>query len=228
VFPAFSDTKSLERYRSPTAVESVVQRKRLRKDADEVGWMLGAAFTVQVVPGAGEQILHVLAGDPQAVFTRGQALSHEAWSFSVPHRAELVVASIEGNAAQQTWDNVARALWTASRAVADDGVIALCTELGERFGPALQRIAGADDLHEAMQEIIKVRPADALPATQLVHALERVKVYLLSRLDENLVEELGVAPVADEHQLKRLVEHHESCIVLSNAHYAVTTVEDES
>jgi len=227
LFPTFSDSKSLQRYRSPAAVESPVQHKRLSKEADEVLWQLGAMFTVQVVPGAGEDVLHVLAGETAAVFAHGKQLCAAAWSFEVPRRASLVVAGIEGDASQQTWENVARALSAALRAVATDGSIALCTDLTENLGPALQQLAAADDRQAALRRIIKERPGDALPATQLLHALERGRVYLLSRLQENVVEELGIAPVSNPEQLARLTSHHDSCIVLSNAQYALATPQDE-
>ena len=72
-------------------------------------------------------------------------------------------------------------------------------ELASGLGPALQRIVGADDPDEALDEIDPVLPADAVVAGQLVHALKRGKVYLVSRLDDELVEDLGISPVDREH-----------------------------
>ena len=109
-----------------------------RHEADEVAWWLGVLMSIQIVPAAGGSVLHVLAGAPESVHRRGNALCREAWSCQVPRRAELVVAAIEGDRGQQSWENVGRALAAASRAVTDDGAIALCTELADRPGPALQ------------------------------------------------------------------------------------------
>ncbi len=219
IFPTFSDRAQVDRYRTPKAVEAR-EREKLRKQVDEVSWLLGTQFTIQVVPGAGSEVLHVLAGDLQAVFRQGSRLCDEAWSYSVPQRASLVVATINGDATQQTWENVGRALAAASRAVTEDGAVAICTDLSERLGPALQQIVGADDLDEALCEVGKHRPADTLPAAELVHALQRGKVYLVSRLDEGLVEDLGVSPVA-AGQVSRVAGRYDSCIVLANAQYAV-------
>lgn len=227
LYPTFSDEKSLERYRAPRSNDSAVQRKRLRKETEDVSWLLGVTLTVQVVPGAGEDVLHILAGDTASVIREGTRLCQEAWSFVVPERASLVVAAIEGDPSQQTWENVGRALSAASRAVRDDGAIALCTALDERLGPALQQLAHTDDLHGALRQIAKERPSDVLPATQLAHALERNKVYLLSRLDDSVVEELGIAAVESPEQIARLATRHESCIVLANAQHCVAHVENE-
>jgi nickel-dependent lactate racemase len=219
LFPTFSDEANLKRYRCGKNWEGA-QRDRLRKEADQVSWLLGVQFTIQLVPGAGPDVLHVLAGGLEAVFRRGSALCTEAWSYGVPGRSDLVIATIEGDATQQTWDNVARALAAASQCVSEGGAIAICTDLALPFGPAMQRLIGAEDLDEVLDEIGKQRPGDALPATQLALAMQRGKVYLISRLAEDLVEDLGILPVTAE-QMSRLAARYDSSIVLANAHYAL-------
>ncbi len=225
LFPTFSDTSNVARYN--TAKASLAPRRdRLRKEAEEVVWLLGARFTIQVVPGAGTDVLHVLAGDMDAVLGTGAPLCTEAWSYRVPHKADLVVATIEGNAMQQTWDNVARALAAASLVEDANGDILLCTELASGLGPALQRIVGADDPDEALNEIDRCCPRDAVVAGQLVHALKRGKVYLVSQLDDELVEDLGISPVDREH-IGRIVTRYDSCIVLGNAQHAMARAPGE-
>ncbi|HEV3137266.1 MAG TPA: lactate racemase domain-containing protein [Pirellulales bacterium] len=219
LFPTFSDEANLKRYRLGKSCEPA-RRNRLRNEADQVSWLLGVQFTIQIVPGAGTRILHVLSGSPEAVFRRGSELCSEAWSYSVPRRANLVIATIEGDATQQTWHNVARALAAASQCVSDEGAIAICTDLAEPCGPALQRLIGAEDLDEVLDEIDKQRPADAVTATQLAQAMQRGKVYLISRLAEDLVEDLGILPVTAE-QISRLAARYESSILLANAQYAI-------
>ncbi len=219
VFPTFSETANLDRYRS-AKLASPAERKRLETLVDEVSWLLGVRFNVQVVPGAGTDVLHVLAGDADAVFRAGSQLCEDAWTYWVPHRADLVVATIEGDATQQTWDNVARALFATSHVVREEGAVAICTELAQKLGPGLQRIVGDEDLDAVLFEIRKYHPSDALPASEVVHALQRGKVYLISRLDDELVEELGMSPVTGE-QVSRLASRYGSCILLANAQYAM-------
>ena len=60
----------------------------------------------------------------------------------------------------------------------------------------------------ALKHIRKDRPADALPAAQLARALDRDRVYLLSRLDPAMVEELEMMPIADGDELVRLARRH--------------------
>ncbi len=227
VFPSFADTGTLVRYRSPVAADSPVQRKRLRKQALEVGWLLGALFTLRVLPGPGDSILDVLAGDVSAVERRGHDVSEAAWSFQVPGRASLVVAAIEGGPEQQTWHNVGRALSAARQVVAEGGTIAVCCDVQTAPGPALQQLASADSPEDARREIAHQRPSDALVASQLIHALDNGRVYLLSRLEPEIVESLGVAPVANDAELVRLAARHETCILLGNAQHAFVAACDE-
>ena len=218
IFPTFSDNSTQARFRSPKAAR-MDEQERLRKQSDEVGWLLGTRFTIQVVPGAGDEVLHVLAGDLEAVLAAGGKLCEEAWSFEVPQRVELVVVTIGGDASQQNWNNVGRALAAAARVLEDDGDIVILSQLTEAPGPGLERIIGADDLHVAMREIAREKPADSLPAAQLGRALESGRVYLLSELPQDRIADLGVYPL-DVDSVPRVVARYGSCIVLPNAQYA--------
>ena len=224
LFPAFADESSQKRFRQ--ASNPSERQQALREEANEAAWLLGSQFTVQVIPGAGDSILEVLAGEAQAVLARGEELCEAYWGFQVPERASLVVATIEGGPEQQTWDNLARAIYSASRAVADDGAIVLCTDLASRPGPALQRLTGLDDVHRVMHEIERECEPDAIPAAQLCAIQERVRIYLLSNLDGSIVEDLGIAHVSCTDEVDRLMQRHESCILLANAHHAVPVAND--
>jgi len=228
VYPTFSDQRTLLRFR---AVESrtgqAAQRKQLAQEVRHVGWLLGLTFTVQIVPGSGEQILHVLAGETTAVHRRTRTLYEAAWRCTVPHRARLVMAAIEGGDDQQTWHNLGRAVAAAGALVEDGGAIAVCTNLASAPGPALQQLASAATPQEALRQIRREQPADALPAAQLAHVLERAKVYLLSRLDETLLEDLEIAPINEPDELIRLAHRYDSCILLSNASRAMVATAEE-
>lgn len=222
VYPSFSDQRTLLRFRAVEArTAQTAQRKQLAQEVRHVSWLLGLTFTIQVVPGPGDRILHVLAGELSTVHRRARELYETAWRCTVPHRARLVVAAIEGGADQQTWHNVGRAIAAAGALVEDGGAIAVCSDLASSPGPALQRLASAPTRQEALRQIRKEQPADALPAAQLAQVLERAKVYLLSRLDETLLEDLEIAPINESDELVRLAQRYDSCILLSNASRAM-------
>ena len=228
LFPTFSDTKTLARYRDPRLARSgAALIETARQEAEEVAWLLGVLFSVQVVPGAGDEVVAVLAGNLSSVGEQGQAACDAAWSYSVSKRASLVVAAVEGPPPQQTWENFGRALAAATNVVADQGAIAICCDLTEQPGPAVQKIAGSENPRRAVRKLRQDRPADLFPALQLSEALERAKVYVLSGLNDETVEELGLAPVESAADIARLAQRHASCIVLESAQRARATADDE-
>jgi nickel-dependent lactate racemase len=224
LYPAFSDAKAQQR--QPTVLEAGGGKKR-HEELPDVGWMLGIQCIVQAVPGPGGSLLAILAGDPAAVTRRGQELCEQAWSFSVPRRASLVVAAIEGDASQQTWNHVARAIAAAAEAVSDDGAIAVCCDLQTEPGPAVQTLGQSDDPQQALRRLRKSHPPDLEVAARLARAMQRAKLYLLSNLDQTVVEDLGIAPVASPAEVVRLAGRHKSCILLADAQHAVATPEEE-
>ncbi len=226
VYPTFSDTKTIQRFRGLGSLDASGNRKReLTERVDHVAWLLGVNLTIQVIPGGGGRIMHVLAGQGDSVRRRGRELYDAAWSRTVSRQAGLVVAAIEGPAVEQTWENLGRALQAAGGFVEDDGAIAVCCDLSTRPGPAMQRLASESSRAESMRHVSRHRPIDALPAAQLAHALDRNKVYLLSRLDPSTVENMDVVPIENPEELSRLARQHSSCTLLPNAQYITPVVE---
>jgi nickel-dependent lactate racemase len=221
LFPMFSDAATQSRFRTPNSKEWSTNQCRLREEAEEAVWLLGVQFTVQVIPGPGESLLHVLAGDAHSVYRRGRELCREAWVHEAPRRAKMVVATIEGGPEQQTWENFARALYAASQAVDDDGTIVLCTELHCPPGPSLRRLSALEDFETIRRQLRNDRTDDALSASLLLESRERRHVFLLSNLDGDTVEGLGIGHVASADDVDRLGRQHESCILLSNAQHAM-------
>jgi len=228
VYPAFADAKTQARYRNldqrGTPAEAL---RQARSDVEDAARQLGSQFTLQVVPGAGDDVLHVLAGLSGSVERRGRELLQAAWTFDVPARAELVIAAIAGSAERQTWHALGRAVTAALPVLADDGAIAVCCDLAALPGPAVESLAFGDDRRAALRHWKKHAPADFLPALQLAEAMERGRVYLLSRLDETLVEELGMAAIANGAELARLATRKGACLVLPGADHVRVTVRGE-
>ena len=222
VFPTFSGLKTQQRFRALETLDAQGNlKKELTAEADHVAWLLGVNFMIQAIPAARDGVLHILAGQSDAVRQRGQELYHAAWHCPATKQAALVVATVQGDVGQQTWENLGQALQTASRFVEANGAVALCCDLSAHPGSALQRLASTSR-ETALRQIGKDRPADALPGAQIAHALEQHKVFLLSKLDPATVEDLGIVPIAGPDDLCRLVQQYSSCILLLNAPYVTT------
>ena len=188
--------------------------------------LLGHRFTIQVVEGPDDRLLHVVTGDTDAVEREANRLANEAWSCTVPSRAELVVAAISGNS-QQSWRNFSRALCSAMRVVKEGGSIAICTKLDQSPGASWGRIAGAHSLDEAARQLWREDSPESGPAAQLVDALQRYRLYMLSRMSVSDLEDLELIQLANSKDLQRLCEQRDTCILLNNAQRVVPTVVKE-
>jgi hypothetical protein len=201
-----------------------VQHRRHEQEADEVAWLLGIHLVLQIVPGPGDSILHVLAGESATVNQLGRELCDTTWVHRLKEKPRLVVAAIEGGPEVQTWENFSRALYAALSVVEDDGAVVLCTDLQHRPGPALQRLVGEPDDETARREILRNGSYDAMAALLVLDARSRVQVYLMSGLDEESVEELGVGYVRSPAEISRLSRQYNSCVLLGDAHRAMFDV----
>lgn len=229
IYPTFTNQAAVLRFRGGDALRPRGRHTtHLVHEVAQVAWLLGVAFTVQAVPAGGSGVLAILAGDPTAVEARGRDVYDAAWHCSVPERAGLVVAAIEGGATEQTWHNVGRAVAAAAGLVEEGGAIALCSSLTAEPGPGVQLLYDVADPEDAFQRIRRGKPDDVLPATQLVRTLRQSKVYLLSGLDPVLVEQLNMVPLGSADELARLVRRQRSCIVLWNAPHAAVKIRQEA
>ena len=229
-FPTFADEETQNRFTAAMASLSDKKIKKAKAECQEASWMLGVQMVVQVVPAGDSGALQVLAGAPPAVWKRGNELAEQAWQMNVDRRASLVVAAIGGGPEQQTWSNIVRTIDTALEAVEVDGAIAVCSQLATKPGPALRRLAGSENFESADRAIQKKAYADTVAASRLNRALQRARVYLLSKLDENDVEDLGMAYVSDVSEIAKLSTQHDSCLVLQNAQHVSISLDakDES
>ena len=231
LFPRFSNSEAIERFRSPSAVSSTGAHADRARETAEAGWLIGAPMVVEVVPGSNETVANVIAGEPRAVADRAEQLLRERWSARSLQRADLVVSIVTGGAHAQNWNNVGRALAAAERVVTDHGAVVICSNVSEPPGESLGRLIGSDDFEATERQLLRDHADDSWPAWQLARALQRGPVYFLSQLDAETVEDLGMAPVADMEELSRLVGRHESFIVLEDAQHVGPTVvgeDDES
>ncbi|MEX2171251.1 MAG: lactate racemase domain-containing protein [Pirellulales bacterium] len=224
LFPRFADEETIRRFRQLESWTSSARKRELAKETAEAGWLVGAPLVVEVVPDRGDRVAAVLAGDPTAVAAEAQRQCAEVWSSQFPESASLVVAVVAGDQREQTWDNIARALAAAGKVAGDGGAVAVVCDVRGRLGKSLGRLVRSDDREALGHKLMNDTSDDNWCAWELIQALERGPVYLMSGLDAETVEELGVAPIANKNELARLMSRHPTCIVLEGAQHVVPTV----
>jgi hypothetical protein len=84
---------------------------------------------------------------------------------------------------------------------------------------------GGGDLDRAIRKISRDNEPDSWPAWHLARALQRGPVFLLSQLDPDTVEDMGLAPVENIDQIARLAGQHESFAIVNDSQHAVVQLE---
>jgi nickel-dependent lactate racemase len=196
---------------------------KLKHEADEVAWYLGAPFFVQVIEGDGGEILHVIGGSHEAR-RRGDHLLDAAWHVTVDHPAALVIAAVSGSPEGQGFADIAQAALNASRVVKPGGRIVILTDALPDLGPALQIVQSEEEPREARQRITADKPDDYEAGFVWASVAEHTKMYLLSRLPIDTAEELYATPLDEPSQAQKLIAAADSVIVLPDAHRTVATI----
>lgn len=220
LFPAFSDADTLRAYRTQGHPELTPEQQRpFRELVDEIGWLLGTQFTVQVIAGSAEAPAEILAGLPDAVMNRGRELVNRLWRFAVDEPVEAVVLSVPGGAAFG-WSQLGHALENATQLVNQGGRIIVVADLAIPEGPAATMMRRCQEPEDLLKPLRREPTFDSVEISQLIRAERRARVYLLSGLEQDVVEELGMIPVADAEELRRLVASVNQYRVIPFANYA--------
>ena len=219
LYPAFAGAETIPTNPSDRVITAEVPSRQV---VGEVGWMLGIRLIVQVVPAGAAGIANVLVGDLDAIQPLARAACESAWKLTAPSRVSLAIISVGG---EQSWENLGQALTAVEPIVSvEESAVLLCTELDALPAPMFQVLADLDNLDRLEEELAAQNEATATTVLQFARALRRGSVYLLSQLDDDLIEDLGLAPVHSEKEVSRLASRYESCILLANAQFAQLAV----
>jgi len=170
-------------------------------------------------------VLNVLAGSLQSS-AEGQRLLDTSWHVEVDKPADVVIATITGEPSRHHAVDLAQAFLSASRVVVPGGKIVLLCEADPELGPSAGILRSHDDANYALQRLMKEKPADLPMGFMWVSAAQQAKLYLLSELDEEAVEEMFATPLQDASQVKKLIPPGTSFLVLPDAHKTMAVVKN--
>ena len=105
-----------------------------RQDVEEIGRRIGVHFALNAVINESKEIVHVLAGDPQAVMRAGIPLVLEIYQVRVAAPFDLVVASPGGHPKDINVYQAQKALGHAARVTRPGGTIILAAACPEGSG----------------------------------------------------------------------------------------------
>lgn len=216
LFPALGDAESRQRSDRSIRTPAPAEGSPSRGESGEVSWLLGAPFYVQVLEGAGDDIAHVIGGAAESAADGRRWLDRHARVTA--DEADLVIATMTGDPARQTINDMARALAAAVRVVRADGAIALLTAATPDLGEGFRRMLRVDDADSIYRDLKADPPADWPAVYHWLTAVRRARVYLLSGLPDEVAEGLFTTPMQHARQVQRLIDAGGSVLVLPDAH----------
>ncbi|MFO0881749.1 MAG: lactate racemase domain-containing protein [Gemmataceae bacterium] len=215
LFPTFSDEPTLQEVARTCHLEPPGDAPwPWLQEANEVAWLLGQPFYVQLIPAAGGGVSAVLAGAGEAL-AEGQRALDRGWRVQVPRRADCVVAAVSGK--HVSFAELASAAWNACRVVRPGGRVVLLHEGSPPPDATLEQLTRYDDAQEGLSAMEKAGATISPTARTWARAVSHARVSLLGRLDPQLVEDLSATPLEKASQVQRLVAGSGECILLQDA-----------
>ncbi|MCI0380788.1 MAG: lactate racemase domain-containing protein [Gemmataceae bacterium] len=224
LFPTLADQETQQALFAKLSIQAPGRAvSPLRQEAVEVAWLLGAPFLVQAIEGGDGEFVHIIAGPVESSGT-GVKLLDARWRLEVDRLADLVVAGIGGDPARHTFDDLARAFLCCARVVKPGGRIALVTDAKPQLGAAAQLLRETDEPALGLKALLAEMPEDAATGFSWASAALEARLYLLSRLADEAVEELFATPLEKPGQITHLIDSAESCLVIPDAHRSLAVL----
>ncbi|MFO1020087.1 MAG: lactate racemase domain-containing protein [Planctomycetales bacterium] len=220
LYPGLSNVEAIARVHGQGHLELGPDDERpLRQVIDEVTWLLGVQFSLQVVAGDGEGVSAVFAGLDTAVFQKGKEFLNSQRLILTDSRVPVVLVCVDADAGGIHWAQVGTALATARNLVAKGGKIIVLSELSDEPGEGLKLLQGTRHARDILKPLRQQAPPDLITATQVTHAVDWSEVFLMSRLDGTLVDELFMTPIESTQEALRLLKSEETGIVIGGAQH---------
>lgn len=218
IFPALSNAATRAEFQGQPPVENPFAERSERTEAEEITWLLGMPFLVQVIEGQGDSIHAVVAGMKESAM-EGVRVQRERWIATASGRAELVIASANGGE-----DALANALANAGRIVAAHGRIVLLADVPIRFGEAFGILRGSSDAATAAKTILREKPEGTAAAVLWAFAARAAKLMLGPDWKPSLAEEFFATEIRSPRELEKAIALAKSVAVLPDAHKMYVTV----
>ncbi len=153
IFPALSNRETWQQIQTDRSlVTEEPWHSPLRKEAEEVLWLVGLPFLIQVIPGNDDQLVGIVAGLPETS-PDGEQLLEAYWQCQLPHRAKTVVATISEDPHQIGFTELAQAVANAAHVAEPDGRVIVLTAAAPAFPEWTAILRGHYDREAALRSL---------------------------------------------------------------------------
>ncbi len=217
IFPGLSNIDAMAKARGQDHSELRPEDDRpLRQLQDEVAWLLGVQFGIQVLPSINGRPAGVICGALEPTTSAARDWLKQHWFVEQTRRCEIVVAAVDADAAGTSWEQFGAAIQTARNLVQRGGKIILLTNLSAEPTEGFRYLQQCGSPRETLKPLRLESPPDLIPASRLASAADWATVYLVSGLNSDVVESLCMTPLAPA-EAARLLDRGGSCVLLESA-----------
>jgi nickel-dependent lactate racemase len=224
IYPAYSDSATRDDTAGRPSLDAPGPAAwPLDQEATEAAWLLGAPFFVQVIEGAGDEFAQVIAGSTAAL-AEGRRRLDERWRLHATAPPDTAIVAISGDPGRIDFLDLARALACAARVVKTDGRIVLLCDAAPALGAAGELLRVAEE-PSAVLAALTHQPVPDVAAFLWASAAQRARLYILSGLAGDTVEELFATPLDEPGQVQRLIAADRAHLVIADAHKALAVLD---
>ncbi|MEM9413581.1 MAG: lactate racemase domain-containing protein, partial [Planctomycetota bacterium] len=208
-YPEFSKTATKQRLQQAKKKEADGEM-RLANEA------LGICCCIAFELGPGGTIQNLYAGECRGVASLERS-GGQSWHIQRTPSGKLIIATIELDPAQQTWQHFLDAILAAANASEDREQIVICCNLKELPPPEIQELfhLAYETDFDRVDAVFEKVPSQYRIIPNL---LEELGLFVRCELDEETVEELGLGFISNNSELQRMIDRAESGVLLRDAH----------
>lgn len=218
LYPTFSNAATLNEFVGRLPVEKALDAKMGQADAEEIAWLVGTPFFVQVVAASENQIAKVSSGLVNSL-SSSQADYVATWQEKCTKQANLVIVNAAGE-----MEDLANALGNAAKVVSNKGEIVLLAELPKFMDDAFLAIQKCIDQLKAAELLRKEKFEGATGALLWSLASKLAHLSVGPDWPKKLAVELFATAVSSQEELQQKINDAKSVIIINNAQLALITV----
>ena len=178
------------------AAQGKLEGNPVRMDMEEALGICPLHFIVNVVLDEQKNIVHCVSGDVIAAHREGCKLLDDIYSVKISERADIVIASQGGYPKDLNLYQLQKALDNAKFAVKKGGIIILAGTCKEGLGEDVfeEWMMSAKTHKELIERIQADFVLGGHKAAAIAMVLEQAEIYLVSEMEDSLVEDLFMRP----------------------------------
>jgi nickel-dependent lactate racemase len=204
---AIRHNHGFEMVNHPRARAGILAGNPIHEDLVEQAKIAKLDFILNVLLNQEKQITHVFAGNPWLAHERGCAAEREIVQVELEHKVDICIVSNGGAPLDLDFYQTCKGIDTASQITRDGGIIIAASSCSQGLGP--ESFSGLHALSSSPDDVLETLRAgqhDGVGWQNQILARAQLKqsIYILSDLDDRVVEQMKVTPIhAIEEGLER-------------------------